>query len=97
MDRLLTFREERRLRVFDSRMLRRIFWPKRDEVTGEWRQLHNEELNGLYSSSNIVRVIKPRRTRGARNVARLGERRYAYKVLVGKTKGKRQLGRSRHG
>jgi len=68
----LKLRKERRLMVYENRVLRRIFWPKRDEVTGEWRQLHNEELNGLYSSSNIVRVIKPRRTRGARNVARMG-------------------------
>jgi len=65
----LTLREESRLRVFDNRLLRRIFGPKRDEVTGEWRKLHNEELNDLYSSPNIVRVIKSRRMRWAGHVA----------------------------
>jgi hypothetical protein len=67
-------REERRLRVFENRMLRRIFGPKRDEVTGVWRKLHNEELLDLYSSPNIVRVIKSRRMRWARHVARMGRR-----------------------
>jgi hypothetical protein len=65
----LTLREEHRLRVFENIVLRRIFWPKRDKVTGEWRKLHNEELNGLYSSPNIVRVIKSRRMRWAGHVA----------------------------
>ena len=70
---LLTLREERRLRVFENGVLRRIFGPKRDEVTDEWRKLHNEELKGLYSSPNIVRVIKSRRMRWAGHVARMGE------------------------
>ena len=76
-------REERRLRVFKNRVLR-IFGPKRDDVTGEWRKLHNEELNDLYSSPNIVRVIKSRRMKWAGHVARMGERRGVYRVLVGK-------------
>ena len=71
----LTAREERKLRVFENMVLKRIFGPRRDEVTGEWRRLHNEELNGLYSSPNIVRVIKSRRMRWAGHVARLGEER----------------------
>ena len=72
-----------------------IFGPKRDEVTGEWRKLHNEELKGLYSSPNIVRVIKSRRMRWARHVARIGEGRGVYRVLVGKPERKRPLGRPR--
>jgi len=71
----LTFREIRRLRVFEKRALRRIFWPKRDEVTGEWRKLHNEELNELYSSPSIIQVITSRRIRWARHVALRGEER----------------------
>jgi hypothetical protein len=67
-------REEQRLRVFENRVLRRIFGPKRDGATGEWRRLHNEELNDLYSSPNIIRVIKSRRMRWAGHVARMGER-----------------------
>jgi len=92
----LTFREERRLRVFESRVFRRIFGPKRDEVTGEWRKLHNEELNDLYCSPNTFRVIKSRRIRWAGHVARMGERRGVCRVMVGKPEGKRPLGRPRH-
>ena len=91
----LTLREEPRLRVFENRVLRRIFWPKRDEVTGEWRKLHNEELNDLYCSPNIVWVIKLRRMRWAGHVACVGERRGVHRVLVGKPEGKRPLGRPR--
>jgi hypothetical protein len=86
--------EERRLRVFENRMLRRIFGPKRDEVTEEWRKLHNEELNSLYSLPNIVRVIKSRMG-WAGHVARMGEGRDVYRVLLGKPEGKRPLGRPR--
>ena len=84
----LSLREERRLRVFENRVLRRIFGPKRDEVTGEWRKLHNEELNDLYCSPNIVRLIKWRRMRWAGHVARMGKRRDLYRVLEGKPDGK---------
>ena len=75
--------------------LTRVFGPKRDEVTGEWRKLHNEELNDLYCSPNIVRVIKSRRMRWAGHVVLMGERRGVYRVLVGKPEGKRPLGRPR--
>jgi len=88
-------REERKLRVFQNMMLRRIFGPRRYEVTGEWRRLYNEELNDLYSSPNIVRVIKSRRKRWAGYVARMGEERGLYRVLVGKPEGKRPLVRPR--
>jgi hypothetical protein len=91
----MTLREERRLRVFDNRVLRGIFGLKGDEVTGEWRELHNEELNDLYSSPNIVRVIKLRRMRCAGHVARMGEERGMYRVLVRKLELKRPLGRPR--
>jgi hypothetical protein len=80
----LTLREERRLRVFENRVLRRIFGPKRDELTGEWKKIHNEELNNLYCSHIIVRVIKSRRMRWSGHVARMGERRVVYRFLVGK-------------
>ena len=88
----LTLREERRPRVFENRVLR-IFGRKREEVTGEWRKLHNEELNDLYSLPNIVRVVKSRRMRWAGHVARMGEDRGVHRVLVGKPEGKRPLGR----
>jgi len=88
-------REEGRLRVFENRVLKRIRGPKRDEVKGEWWKLHNEELNELYSSPNIIRVIKSRRMKWVRNVACMGERRGVYRVLVGKHKGYRPLGRPR--
>ena len=84
----LTLREECRLTVFENRVVRRIFGPKRDEITEEWRKLHNEELNDLYSSPNIVRVITSRRMRWAGHVARMGERRGVYRVLVWKPEGK---------
>jgi len=92
---LLTLREERKLRVFENMVLRRIFGPRREEVTGEWRRLHNEELHHLYSSPNNLRVIKSRRMRWAGHVARMGEERGVYRVLVGKPEGKRPLGRPR--
>jgi hypothetical protein len=77
-------------------MFRKIFWPKRDEVTGEWRKRYNEELHDLYSSPNIVRVIKSRRMRWAWHVVQVGEKRGVYRVLVGKPEEKRPLGRPRH-
>jgi len=89
----LTLREERKLRVFENMVLKRIFETRRDEVMGEWGRLHNEELNDLYSSPNIMRVIKSRRMRWAGHVARMGEEKGVYRVLVGKTEGKRPLGR----
>ena len=92
----LTLREERRLRVFENLVLRRIFGPRRDEVMGEWRRLCNEEINDLYSSPNIVQVIKSGRMRWTGHVARMGNRRGVYRVLVGKPEGKRPLGRPRH-
>jgi len=81
--------------VFENRVLRRVFGPKRDEVKGEWRKLHNEELSDLYSLPNIVRVVISRRMRWAGRVARMGEGRRVYRVLVGKPEGKRPLGRAR--
>jgi hypothetical protein len=90
--RSLTLRKEFRLRVFENGVLRRIFGPKWDEVTGEWRKLLNEELNGLYSIPNIKRVIKSRRLRWAEHVACMGDRRGACRVLVENSEGKRPLG-----
>jgi hypothetical protein len=79
--------------VFENRVLRRIFGPKRDEVTGEWRNLHNEEIYNLYSYPDIIRQVKSRRMRWAGHVARMGEERKVYKVLVAKPEGKTPLGR----
>ena len=90
----LTLREERNLRVFENIVLRRIFGPRRDEVAGEWRRLHNEELNDFYSSHNIVRVIKSRRMRWAGHVARMGEER-GCRGSCWETGGRRPLGRPR--
>jgi hypothetical protein len=90
----LTLKKERRLRVFENKVLRRVFGPKRDKVTGEWRKLY--ELNDLYSLPNIVRVIKSRIMRWAGHVAYMGEGRGVYWVVVGKPEGKRPLGRPRY-
>jgi len=87
---------KRKLRVFENMVLGRIFGPRRDEVTVEWRRLHNGKLNDLYSSPNIVRVIISRRMRWAGHVARMGEERGVYMVLVGKPEGRRPLGRPRY-
>jgi hypothetical protein len=87
--------EEHRLRVFENRVLRRIFGPKREE-DGSWRKLRNDELHSLYSSQNIVRVIKSRRMRWAGHAARIGVGRGVYRVFVGRPGGKRPLGRPRH-
>jgi hypothetical protein len=81
--------------VFENRVLRRIFGPKKDAVTGEWRKMHNEELHNLYCSPNIIRMIKSRRMGWARHVARMGEKRNAYRILVGKAEGRSPLGRPR--
>jgi hypothetical protein len=88
-------KEEHRLRVFENRVMRRIFGPKRDEVTGEWRKFQNEKLHNLYSSPDIIRQVKSRRMRWAGHVARMGEDRKVYKFSVGKPEGKRPLGRPR--
>ncbi|KAJ4438175.1 hypothetical protein ANN_14114 [Periplaneta americana] len=91
----LTLREEQRLRVFENKVLRKIFGAKRDEVTGEWRKLHNTELHALYSSPDIIRNIKSRHLSWAGHVARMGESRNANSLLVGRPEGKRPLGRPR--
>ena len=87
--------EKPRLRVFENTVLRRMFGPKRDEVRRDWRRLHNEKLYTLYSSTNIIRVIKSVRIRWVRHVARMRENTDAYRILVGKPEGRRTLGRSR--
>jgi hypothetical protein len=92
----LILMEERRLRVCENTVLGRVFGPKRDEVTGDWRKLHNEELSDLYSLPNIVRVVKSRRMSWAGHVPRVGEGRGVHRVLVGKPDRKRPLGRPRH-
>ena len=91
----LTFRKERKLRVVENTLFRRIFAPRKDEITGDWRRLHNEEVNDLYSSPNTVRVIKLRSMCWVGHVARMGEERGVYRVLVGKPEGKRPMGRPR--
>jgi hypothetical protein len=89
----LTLREERRLRVFGNRVLRRIFGPNRDEVTGGWRKMHNEELHNLYSSPNTIRMIKSRKMRWTGHVPRMRAKMNAYRILAGKPEGKKPLGR----
>jgi hypothetical protein len=84
----LTVREEHKLRVFENRVVRRIFGPKRDAVTGGWRKLHNEELHNLYSSPSIIRISKSRRTKWAGKFARMGEKRDVYRLLVGEPEGR---------
>jgi hypothetical protein len=91
----LTLKEEHRLRVFEKRVLRRIFGAKRDEVTGEWRKLHSGVLHKLYSTPDIIRQIKSRRLRWAGHVARIGGGRNVYRVLMGKPEGKRPVERPR--
>jgi hypothetical protein len=93
----LSLREEHTLSVFEDRALRRIFGRKRDEVTGEWRKLHNEEHHDLNSSPSIIRIMKLRTMRWEGTVARMREKRSAYRLLVGKPEGKRPLGRPRRG
>jgi hypothetical protein len=92
----LTLREEHKLRVAENRVLKRIFEPKKDGVTGGWRKLHNEELHNLYCSPSKIRIIKSRRMRWVGHVARMGEKRNVYRLLVGKPEGKSPLGRPRH-
>jgi hypothetical protein len=87
--------EEHRQMVFENRVLRRMFGLKKDEATGGWRELHNEELRDLYSSPIIIRIIKSRRMRWARHVARMGEKRNEYRLVSGKPEGRRPLGRLR--
>jgi hypothetical protein len=90
-----TLADEHKLRVFENKVLRKIYGPKRDEITGEWRRLHNEELHELYDSPDIIRIMKSRRLRWAGHVARMGEKRRLYSIVVGKPEGKRPLGRPR--
>ena len=92
----LTLREELRLRVFENKVLRKIFGAKKDGIAGEWRKLHNAELHALYSSPNIIMSFKSRRLRWAGHIAGMEQSRNAYRVLVGKPEGKRPLGRPRH-
>jgi hypothetical protein len=92
---LLSLREEYGLKAFENMMLRRIFVPKRDEVTVEWRKLHNEELRDLYSSPSIIKIIKSRRMRWARHVARMGEKRNAYRLFGWKARGKETTGKTK--
>jgi hypothetical protein len=92
----LTLRDEHRLRVFENRVVVRIFGPKWDEVIGGWRKLHNVELHNLYTSPSVIRMMKSRRMRWAWTVARVGRKVNAYKVLVRKLEGTRPLGRPRH-
>jgi hypothetical protein len=91
----LTLREKHKLRVFENRVLRRIFGPKKGGVTGGWRKLHNEELHNFYSSPSIIRIIKSR-MRWVGHLAQMGEKRNVCNLLVGKPEGKRPLGRPRH-
>jgi hypothetical protein len=91
----LILRKEYKLRMFENRVLRRIFGPKRDGVTGGWRKLHNEKLHDLYSSASIIKIIKSRRMRWAGHVVRMGEKRSVYRLLVRKPERKRQLGRTK--
>jgi hypothetical protein len=88
-------KEEHKLRVFENRVVRKEFGPQRDEVTGGWRKLHKEELQNLYSSPSIIRIVKSRRMRWMGHLARRGEKRNVYRLLVGKSEGKRPLGRPR--
>ena len=92
---LVTLKEEHRLRVFENKVLRKIFGAQKDEITGEWRKLHNTELHALYSSPNIIRGLKSRPLRWAGHVAGMEQSRNAYRVIVGKPEGKRPLGRPR--
>ena len=92
----LTLREEHRLRIFENRVLRKIFGPKRDEVPGEWSRPHNEDLYEMYSLPSTIRVTKSRRMKWTEDIARMGNRTVVYRVLVRKPDGKRPLGRPRH-